>query len=378
MVRVTKKIVFVASGLALGLFYQSCGAGFSRLATSLNPGSPADNSLDEAKKSLQEMAARTPDSPEDRAFMALLSDSVATTITNQGTNSCGCPGAARSTPDADSLSESALNLDDANAEGSQKVGATCDRVRGLANRFVPGDGGCWLRANAVCIGGIAQGLDIGKVWIVGDVRDSGGGVWNFHVANVYDGLVYDVGFGLKGITLEQWQQKFSADVNDTKLIVTNCASVFEQDGVKEYEKYGDNIIEQICTASGDHGGEAFYRQMSSWMPDAAARIPGNVVPVGAQCEDIFAKVDHSFDEMTKTEVPSFVAQPGVTAECQKMTFYRALSALSDHQKYTFRSSRIKSAGTFGHKLSYSFLGPFNSSKTVEVIIDRQCKVRAVL
>jgi hypothetical protein len=271
-----------------------------------------------------------------------------------------------------------LTLDDTNSEEATKVGATCDRVRGLANRFLPNDGGCWLRANAVCIGGIAQGLDIGKVWIVGDVRDSGGGVWNFHVANVYDGLVYDVGFGLKGVTLEQWQQKFSADVNDTRLVVTTCASVFEQDGVKEYEKYGDNIIEQICKASGDHGGEAFYRQMSSWVSDAAARVPGTVVPAGAQCEDIFAKVDYSFDEMAKTQVPTFAPMPGLTTECQKKTFYRALSTLSDHQKYTFGNSRIKSVGTFGHKLSYFFLGPFNSTKAVEVIVDRQCTVRAVL
>jgi hypothetical protein len=378
MVRVDKKITFVVSVIALGLFYQSCGEDVARLATSKNHGNGVGNSMKEAKKSLQKMADRTPDSPEDRAFMALLSDSVATTITNQGTNSCGCPGAVGATASGDDLSETALNLDDTSSEEAQKIGATCDRVRGLANRFLPNDGGCWLRANAVCIGGIAQGLDIGKVWIVGDVRDSGGGVWNFHVANVYDGLVYDVGFGLKGVTLEQWQQKFSANVDDTKLVVTNCASVFEQDGVKEYEKYSPNIIEQICKASGDHGGEAFYRQMSSWVADATARLPGNVVPTGARCEEIFAKVDYSFDEMAKAEVPSFVAQPGVTAECQKMTFYRALSALSDHQKYTFGTSRIKSAGTFGHKLSYSFLGPFNSSKTVEVIIDRQCKVRSVL
>ena len=151
MVRVKKNFAFVLSALALGLFYQSCGDDVARLATSKNNGSDA------ARKSLQEMAARTPDSQEDRAFMALLSDSVANTITNHGADSCGCPGTAGAAANGAALSEksdNALALDGSTTEDAKKVGTTCDRVGRLANRFLPNDGGCWLRANAVCIGGI--------------------------------------------------------------------------------------------------------------------------------------------------------------------------------------------------------------------------------
>lgn len=372
----SKKFVFVLSGLTLGLSYQSCGNSLGRSAGA--PTQPESSSLEQAQRKLASMAARTPDSPSDQAFMALLSDSIANVLTREGADSCGCPGLRTATGPDDSGAEGSLSLDDATPQGSQKVGATCDRVRGLANRFVPGDGGCWLRANAACIGGLAQGLDIGKVWIVGAVRDSSGGLWNFHVANVYDGLVYDVGFGLKGVTLEEWQKKFSASTSETKLVVTNCASAYEEKGIKEYENFSDSLIKQICKASGDHGGEAFYRQMSSWIPEAAAQQPGNVMPAGAHCDDLLARVDYSFEEMAKAQLPKFVAQPGVTDECQKKTYFRALASLSDHRKYTYRLSSIKSAGKFGHKISFYFLDPFNGTKTVEVIVDQQCSVKAVL
>ncbi len=341
-------------------------------------------SLSQAQRLLGAQDQATRDSAEDAAFLSVFVDSLARA---KGPESCSCnPNGAVGSPGDDPV----LGLDGTEAQHTQ-VAKACDLVGQLATKSVEGDGGCWFRANAVCLAGLAQGLPMGKVWILGDVRDVFGGLWNFHVANTYDGKVYDAGFGMMGVSLDEWQKKFSGDVAQTQLVVSTCSS-FYNEGVTESPTYTEPAVKQICEAAQAFGGDFMQSEVSQWLKAAApwrerAGDPAFVVTRGSQCGDassIGSSRPGPEGTWSAPEIgPAFTDDHWVSGACQGKVYEKALervvAATMPQTLPRFEGVTIRRLGQFAASLAFRFEDPsdYLAEHTVRVIIDGQCRVRAM-
>ncbi len=371
-------------------FYFSCGTADQKIATKeLGADVIAPElSLDEATAALNKSAKQTPDSPEGRAFLGLVGNALFQMQDSQG--SCGCPGAGA--PGKEQFEPEALFLDGAvdADEGASRVAGMCSLVGQSANLPVEGDGGCWLRANALCMAGMSEGLSMGKVWIIGDVIDSSGNFWNFHVANTYDGKVYDAGFELNGVTLDDWQARFTGKAGSTKLVLTNCASHFAGTKVFENRKFSEQYVSTICKAAQDFGGESLLAEMDSWIQEVAQRRDNGIVNLGARCAGVVSRDENklSYSTAVKGPGPKFRDSLGMSAQCKEAVYstvrMRLGAAAGDQetQEDGFVFDSFKEVGIPGvlSAMVFRFERPMESgtAKQMTAIVDRSCTVRALL
>lgn len=363
-----------AVGLGIGSLFLACSV--SKTKTATDPGSTdldrdsREESLAAARLELAQQAKTTPDNAAQAAFLSLFVKTI-----GESDATCGCPGSGPET-----AQEGALRLDDETSHDA--VVSACAEVGSRSRRSVSGDGGCWFRANAVCLAGLSQGLAMGKVWIVGDVRDVFGGLWNFHVANTYDGRVYDAGFGMFGVSLDEWQKKFSGDLSKTRLIATNCASFF-QGTVVEPEALSSSLVEQICDAAQAFGGVGMRREVTRWLQEASENAVTGVVPPGTTCPAVKLEPETQPDlSELRGNMPRFSSKAGVAAACLESAYLAALGLIvqDTSEKFKYGSVEVRKIPSLAAAVTFSFESQdaMRASIDVTAIVDKQCKLQALL
>ncbi len=352
-------IVLGTTAISFLFFYQSCGKDLvSNLggedATTFDTLGESDNALD----ALARQDAETDASEQEKAIARMLAEST------QGR--CGCPSAPW---EADS--QEGFLLD------ATQVTENCTVVGSLASNYVSGDGGCWLRAETVCLAGMSQGIHMRKVWVVGDVIDSGGNRWNFHVANSYDGKVYDAGFRMFGETGQDWRDKFAGPSNTTQLISTHCGAVFGQTGVIDFKGYTKGYLLSVCQAARKFGGQRFVDQVDQWIQDMKQSRFADQVEAGSGCPT--AREPGTVAAAVE-EAATNAAAVGLTAggqhlslDCVYNQFAIALTKLENPANKEFAGQEIVSEGTYGAVLRFNFRDDRGALTTITTVSNAQCE-----
>lgn len=323
---------FLVATSLVSLVFFACDGGQKSSQKNLELGQKG-NEL-KVEEFLRQQAERTRDDGVAAQYMDGLTAAVASHYNING--GCGCP-------QVESSQEGALGLDGSDDESVRDL---CSYVNANANRMVGSDGGCWLRANAVCLGALAKGLDVAKIWIDGSVRVGKGQTWNFHVANVYDGKVYDAGWDMNGVSLEEWKGLFSGvnGTSPTEIHIASCASLYTTTGLVDPGFYSESLIGEICTASENFGGLTFAAQMDAWIREASHS--GGVVPSASSCRQGYVET-LAEQELLEAMRPEFEDDSQLSAACKTKIFdIAAPNLINKGFKFSKFSVKPRSGGRF--------------------------------